>query len=178
MSEGKLSGGNMNSVWKSGESVRRRAGPWTPTIHRLLQHVRNHGIEFVPEPKGLDDQGCEILSFLVGDAPAYPFAEWVWSEALLIDAGRRLRTLHDATTDFPLAGAIWRTPSHDPMEVICHNDFAPYNFVCTGGRLTGVIDFDTASPGSRIWDISYLAYRLCPLASVANRDAVRNGAPV
>ena len=178
MRKEKLSGGNTNAVWKSGDSVHRTSGPWTATIHRLIQHVRDHGIDFVPEPRGVDVRGDENLSFLAGDVPVYPFENWVWSEALLIDAGTHLRKLHDATTGFPLDGAIWRTPVHDPVEVICHNDFAPYNFVCNSGRLTGVIDWDAASPGSRIWDISYLAYRLCPLAQTTNHDALRNGASV
>ena len=30
-------------------------------------------------------------------------------------------------------------------------------------RLVGVIDFDTCSPGSRVWDLTYLAYRMIPL---------------
>lgn len=40
-----------------------------------------------------------------------------------------------------------------------------------GGRSTGVIDFDTASPGPRIWDMAYPAYRSIPLTSPDNPDA-------
>jgi Ser/Thr protein kinase RdoA (MazF antagonist) len=53
-------------------------------------------------------------------------------------------------------------PSHGDG-VICHNDFAPYNLVFRDGALAGAIDFDTASPGTRLWDIAYLAYRAVPL---------------
>jgi thiamine kinase-like enzyme len=49
--------------------------------------------------------------------------------------------------------------------VICHNDFAPYNLVYDGGRAIGIIDFDFASPGSRLWDLAYLAYRIVPLST-------------
>jgi Ser/Thr protein kinase RdoA (MazF antagonist) len=56
--------------------------------------------------------------------------------------------------------------------VVCHNDFAPYNFVFTDERLTAVIDVDMASPGSRAWDLAYLAYRLAPLGDPANPDAL------
>ena len=31
------------------------------------------------------------------------------------------------------------------------------------GRLAALIDFDTASPGPRVWDFAYLAYRLVPV---------------
>ncbi|MET1008361.1 MAG: phosphotransferase, partial [Propionibacteriaceae bacterium] len=51
------------------------------------------------------------------------------------------------------------------------NDFAPYNLVFRDGHLVGVIDFDTASPGPRIWDLAYLAYRLVPFAEDALADS-------
>src|SRR3712207_5775624 len=63
---------------------------------------------------------------------------------------------------------MWQLPAHEPAEVICHNDFAPYNMVFTDQRLIGVIDWDTASPGPRVWDLAYLAYRLVPLTDPAN----------
>ena len=70
----------------------------------------------------------------------------------------------------------WRQPAREPAEVICHNDFAPYNLIVDGDRLVGVIDFDMASPGSRLWDIAYLAYRLAPYAEDAEGfDADRHG---
>jgi len=39
------------------------------------------------------------------------------------------------------------------------------------GRLTGVIDLDLASPGPRVWDMAYTAYRFVPLTDPANPDA-------
>ncbi|WP_196930109.1 phosphotransferase [Micromonospora ureilytica] len=62
-----------------------------------------------------------------------------------------------------------------PAEVVCHNDFAPYNMVFTDRRLAGVVDWDTASPGPRSWDLAYLAYRLVPLAHPDNGDAIDSG---
>ena len=53
---------------------------------------------------------------------------------------------------------------------MCHNDFAPYNLVVQGDRLVGVIDFDLASPGPRIWDLAYLAYRFVPFAEDAANE--------
>ncbi|PJJ72817.1 phosphotransferase family enzyme [Diaminobutyricimonas aerilata] len=159
-----LAGGGMNVVERIGDRVHRPAGPWTPTVHRLLAHLRSRGIDWVPRPHGVDGDGREVLDFLPGESPDHPMPEWLWSDALLREAGLRLRRLHGATLGFDRAGAVWRMPAHEPAEVICHNDFAPYNFVVDAQRrLTGVIDFDTASPGPRRWDLAYLAYRLVPL---------------
>jgi Ser/Thr protein kinase RdoA (MazF antagonist) len=103
--------------------------------------------------------------------PGYPMPPEVWSDDVLEHAGRLLRQYHDATPGFPLEGRTWQQPLHQPIEVVCHNDFAPYNFVLQDGRITGVIDFDMASPGPRAWDVAYLAYRLVPLTAPGNPDA-------
>jgi aminoglycoside phosphotransferase (APT) family kinase protein len=160
----------MGRVVRAGATVRREAGPWTETVQDLLRHVRARGVTWVPEPLGLDEQGREVVGFLEGDVPSYPLPEWVWSESVLADAGRRLRELHDATLDFPREDRTWRLAAHEPVEVICHNDFAPYNLVFRDGELVGAIDFDTASPGSRVWDLAYVAYRLVPLTAPGNPD--------
>jgi hypothetical protein len=149
-----------------GGTVVRPARPWTPSVHALLAHLRAHGLhDEVPEPLG-DDR----VAFLPGEVPAYPMPGWVWDVRRLDDAARLLRRIHDATAGFDLGGRVWQLPAHPPIEVVCHNDFAPYNLVYEQQRLTGVIDFDAASPGSRAWDVAYLAYRLVPLADPANRD--------
>jgi Ser/Thr protein kinase RdoA (MazF antagonist) len=58
-------------------------------------------------------------------------------------------------------------PSDLPLEVVCHNDFAPYNTVFVDDRLAGVIDWETAAPGARIWDVAHTAYRFVPLSTSA-----------
>ena len=55
-------------------------------------------------------------------------------------------------------------PRSERHEVICHNDFAPYNFVYTEGIPTAVIDFDLAGPGPRLRDVAYAAYWMTPLS--------------
>lgn len=167
MDEQVLAGGNTTAVVRIGDTVHREAGPWTPTIQHLLAHVRARGMTDVPEPLGLDDRGREVASYLPGDVPGWPAPEWLWSATVLTGAGRLLRRFHDATAGFARSDAEWRLPATEPAEVICHNDAAPYNMVFRDGRLTGLIDVDTASPGPRIRDLAYLAYRLAPLSGDA-----------
>jgi Ser/Thr protein kinase RdoA (MazF antagonist) len=160
----RLPGGNMNAVVRDGNTVRRTAGAWTPTIHRYLDYLAKAGIDWVPRAVGVEGER-EILSFVDGEVPTYPLPEWVWTDAALADAARHLRALHDATVGFDAADAVWQLSAHEPLEVICHNDFAPHNLVFEGGRVVGAIDFDTSSPGPRIGDLAYLATRMVPLSA-------------
>src|SRR5690606_13095423 len=113
----------------------------------------------------------EVVAFIPGTVPNYPLPDYVWDEETLVTSARMLRDLHDATAGYRDPDAQWRLPAHEPVEVICHNDFAPYNMVFRDGGLVGMIDFDMASPGSRLWDLAYLAYRLAPLSSPGNAEA-------
>ena len=165
-----LAGGNHSTVSRVGDTVRRTAGPWTPTIHALLRHLRAAGVTEVPEPFGIDDQGREILSYRPGEVGNYPLPSWLWTEEILAQAGALLRRVHDASRGFSEPAAVWQLPGHQPAEVICLNDVAPYNMVFDSGRIVGLIDLDTASPGPRIWDLAYLAYRLVPFVADAEVD--------
>jgi hypothetical protein len=168
-----LLGGNSNAPVRRGDRVHREAGPWSPTVHAYLRHLRDRGVDLVPEPFGFDEDGREVLAFLPGQVPAYPLPDAVWTDAFLVDAARLLRRLHDASADLPPAG-IWQQPSREPAEVISVNDFAPYNLVVEDGRIVGVIDLDQASPGPRVRDLAHLAYRLVPLTAPENVDGRRS----
>lgn len=171
-----LAGGNMTEVVAVGDTVRRRRGPWTPMVHALLRHLRASGFGPVPVPLGVDARGREIVSRLPGRPGTYPLPAVVLSEPMLRTVARTLRAYHDATVGFVAPpDAVWQWPAHEPAEVICHNDFAPYNLLFERGRLTGVIDFDLASPGPRAWDMGYAAYRFVPLTDPRNPDVQYRG---
>ena len=75
-----------------------------------------------------------------------------------------MRRMHDASVALIDQPSSWQTGPLQPAEVICHNDFAPYNMVFRQQRLVGIIDFDRASPGPHLWDLAFLAYHLVPLS--------------
>jgi Ser/Thr protein kinase RdoA (MazF antagonist) len=164
-----LPGGNMGDVVRQGDKVLRSSGPWTPAVHHLLDHLNGAGVRGVPEAQGIAGDGREVLTFVKGTVPSYPMPRWAWSETALVSSARLLRQIHDVTAGLNIEGP-WRSPVHEPVEVICHNDFAFYNLVFDGERVIGVIDWDFASPGPRLWDIAYLAYRAAPLSSSDRRD--------
>lgn len=169
-----LEGGNMaGAVTRIGDTVRKARGPQTATIHRLLEHVREQGVEWVPRPHGFDDQGREILDFIEGEV-AHGRPEWLFDQTTLTTVARKLRQWHDATATFDRTTQdVWWWPGKQPVEVICHVDFAPYNHVYRDGRFVGAIDFDICYPGPRLWDLAYTAYRYVPLTPTVD-DAVED----
>ena len=158
-----LTGGGLNEVVRIGSTVRRPTGPWTPNVHRLLEHLAPLGI--APVVHGVDGRGREVLSYLEGEVGHPPPAAWLRSDEVLVAVARMVRRLHDASVG--LAGVLvegWQFPAISPVEVICHNDLAPYNMVFRDGVPVGVFDFDGARPGPRWWDVAYTAYCLVPFS--------------
>ncbi len=158
-----LSGGNVTTVVRLGDTVRRPMKPWSRAVQGLLRHLEQRGFEGAPRFLGVDDQGREILTFIPGEVGFRPY---IWSETVLVQAARLLRRFHDATLGYvPPPDAAWQFvyPDVRQQEVICHNDFAPYNLVFVSEQPQALIDFDMAGPGPRIWDIAFAVYWFVPL---------------
>jgi hypothetical protein len=163
-----LSGGTLNAVMRVGDTVRRPAGPWTPTVHALLRHVRERGFALAPEPLGVDEHGREILSYIPGTVVGWslPWPEAVRSEDLLVHVGEATAQYHEAAKDFRPKGVVpWRSgpAAMGVDELVCHNDLAPYNCVLEGRRLAGIIDWDLAGPGTALSDLAFAAWQWVPL---------------
>ncbi len=164
-----LSGGNMNSPIRKNQLIYKEASEASHTIHELLTYVRAQGITWVPESKGINAEGKHVLSYIEGEVP-HDTPEWLWEESILLEAARKLRQWHDATANFDYKNGTWLLENDEAKEVICHNDFAPYNCVFQDRKWIGVIDFDVCSPGSRLWDIAYTVYRFVPLLPAGEVD--------
>ena len=166
-----LEGGGVNVVSRVGPTVRRPLHPWTSSVHELLHHLREVGFEGAPRALGTDDRSREVLDYVEGEVGGYPLSAQVRSERALRSAGRLLRAYHDATTSFlPRTLGGWQLAGLEPVEVLCHGDFAPYNCVFRDGEAVALIDFDGARPGPRAWDLAYALYRFAPLTGPENGD--------
>ncbi len=163
-----LLGGNTSTVVRVGDTVRRNAGPWTPAVHALLRHLEQVGFTGSPRALGIDERGREVLSYVDGACGSYPLGpQWV-TDAALIAVATTLRMFHDAQFGFtPPPHAIWRAfgPPPPDAEVICHHDAAPHNMIWRTDGTLALIDFDLASPGSRIYDVAYAAWTWVPIFS-------------
>jgi len=168
--------GNISEVLRAGNIVYRDIKPQSKSIHRLLLHLEKKGIQFCPRFLGINENNQEMLSLVEGETiEDYPKLNDIESKVITVQmAARILREYHDATLDFKrYIDDIWFLNYEGKLqtEVICHNDFAPYNVTFKDNRPMGVIDFDTACPAPRIWDVAYAVYRFVPLGmEVYNPD--------
>lgn len=163
--------GGVNSVKRHGSTVLRPTGPWSPTVHRLLVHLRARGFTLSPGYRGITNEGLEILDFIPGTVGGYPVTPEAGSMEALVGAAHALRALHDASASFSRESSDrWMLPARGPAEVVCHGDFGPHNCVLDGTNVVGIIDFDTAHPGPRVWDVGYSVYRWAPMSAPSNPD--------
>ena len=163
-----LVGGNFSESVKIGNTVHRRAGPWTPAVHALLTHLKHVGFGVGPEPLGMDEQGRAVLAFIPGEVHAGwpdPLPPWMFEDDVtLTSAAKLLRRYHDSLRDFvPPPDARWQFVAPGVHEVICHNDWTPANALFKGHVPIGMLDWDGAGPGSRAWDVANSAFRWVPL---------------
>ena len=167
--EYELAGGNMSIVTTDGSIVFKESSPQSDTIKRLLNHLEDKGITFVPKAYGFDDKGRQMLSFMEGTTvDDYPFSSKLEDKITIVSKiANMTRVYHDGTLDFQVKKAdnwFLRYNGVLEKEIIAHNDIAPYNVTFIGNSPSGIIDFDVACPAPRIWDIVYALYRFVPLS--------------
>ncbi len=168
-----LEGGRANQIFKDGDVVVRPAGDWSTAVQTLLAHLNEVGFDAAPKPLGFDEQGNERVSFVEGTVFNSLSGEAARSEMALQSAAKLLRSYHDATVSFlssATVGLPWMLPAQEPFEALCHGDYAPYNVVQQGQEIVGIIDFDTAHPAPRLWDVAYAVYRWAPLTGAHNPE--------
>ena len=170
MEEVLLQGGNVSQVTTDGSIIYKDCKAQSATVHRLLRHLENKKIDFCPRFLGIDEEGREKLSYMKGfTMDNYPESrDLEVRRATIRKAAELLKEYHDATVDFELLPSDQWFLEYDgnlSKEVVCHNDFAPYNVTFEQHMPVGIIDFDTACPAPRVWDIAYAAYRFVPLGA-------------
>lgn len=174
-----LAGGvaNEGAVVRRGDAVLRPAPTNFETLHPFLRHLRAVGFDGASEPLGVEPDGRERLRYIDGKVGVPPYPAWVQTDRSLASAAALLRRFHDASASYvsPL-GARWSTEMADPSgvhEVICHNDVCIENVVYRGEDAVGLLDFDYAAPGRRLYDLAQFARMCVPID--ADEDAERLG---
>lgn len=157
-----LSGGrSTRGVVRIGNTVRRPIMRDARFGHACLLHLESIGFPHAPRFQGIDEGGREILSFIPGVVPSDLGS---YSDDQLAAAANLLRRFHDATAAMPAIRA-------GGFEVACHNDWAPTNTVFADDLPVAMIDFDTAQPGERLWDLGYSAFTWLDLGNYDHAPA-------
>lgn len=176
-------------VVRVGATVRRPVRPFTATVQSYLRHLRDSGVDFVPEPFGYDEQGREVLEFIDGDVPAEPLPQWAASEDVIAELATLIRRLHNAAEGWqPPPDATWGSipgqpaapvpPLFDRAELVSHQDYCPDNVVFRNGRPVAFIDFDLARPTTRVCDCVNALYWWAPLLDPVDRTPPLRAADV
>jgi len=164
-----LPGGNTDGAVLIDGVVHKQAAPWTPSVHALLRHLEQAGVDGVPRALGFDEQGRQMLTYLPGEVigDRDPWPAWVYADSTLVQVGQWMRRIHDATADFtPPGDEQWFTGrTMQPGWIVGHQDAAPYNAVMDGGRLVGFFDWDIAFPSRREDDLAFSALLWVPLTA-------------
>jgi Phosphotransferase enzyme family len=174
-----LTGGTTNrgQVFRVGDTVRRPRRRTSPATHALLQHLADVGFAGAPRFLGVDRWGREILSYIPGTAITPPYPAWALTDEALVSVATLLRAYHRAVSTFDPGLHDWPSSPPAPFagDLISHNDVNLDNVVFRNGRAVALIDFDLASPGSRVWDVACAARLWAPLRPDRYIDDVRHG---
>lgn len=145
-----------------------RTGQGTTGVRALLEHFEHVGCTITPRFLGVAPDGRERLSYIDGTTGYPPLSASIRSDEALRSVARAIRTIHDLA--LPLADAAAQGLSWAPNElarpaepeIVGHHDLAPWNIVFDGTQVVGVIDWDSAGPTTRAWDLAYAAYQFVP----------------
>ncbi|MET0765902.1 MAG: phosphotransferase [Blastococcus sp.] len=174
-----LAGGiaNRGQVVRVGDTVRRPQHDTSPATHALLQHLEAVGFDGAPRFLGVDAHGREVLTYVPGATVVRPYPDWVLTDEALVSVARLLREYHRAAAGFDASPFTWPQSPPDSFagELVSHNDPNVDNVVFRGGRAVALIDFDLASPGSRLWDVACAARQWAPLRPEASIHDSRRG---
>lgn len=139
------------SVVRIGQTVRRTPAANDEFARAFLLHLEREGFEAAPRFLGVDGAGRRVLSYIPGEVPA---ELGHYEDGTLVGAACLIRRFHDVTATL-FTASVWRRIN---IDVAAHNDLSPCNMVFQGVAPIAVIDFDTAAPGTRTWDLGYAAW--------------------
>ena len=175
-----LSGGGRTAISRRDDIVFRAAGPWSPAVIALLQHLEENG--FLKAPRvigsGFDEQGRETLSFIDGEF-VHPHP---WSDSAIHALGRMLRELHEATATFAIPlDAVWRSwfgrRIDADIRIVGHCDTGPWNIVSRDAQPVALIDWEVAGPVSRDVELAQACWLNAQLVDDDIAERMNLGSP-
>ncbi len=174
-----LPGGTANRgrVVRVGRTIRRPLRPTSPATEALLGHLAAAGFDGAPRWLGVDEQGRETLTYMVGQTPIAPYPDWALAEEALASVARLLYRFHAAVEGFAAQRWTWHREVPLPFRtgLASHNDPNLDNVVFRDRQAVALIDFDLAGAGSKVWDLAAAARLWCPLRDESDVLDLRQG---
>lgn len=148
------------------KSVSRERREWSTTIHRLLSHLTDAGLDDLPIPLHAESPDLDEVSYVEGTTAI----DVVLNRDQVESLGRLLRSIHDASATFDaLPTDVWQ-----PFEfratatrtdtfgggaflsevVVGHGDTGPWNVLTTSAGSVSLIDWEFAGPIVRLDEIA------------------------
>jgi hypothetical protein len=164
-------------VVRAGDTVRRPLSSTSPATHALLQHLEAVGFDGAPRFLGIDEAGREVLTFVPGSTVLPPYPASTLTDEALVSVATLLRAYHEAVAGFDPAPYRWplSPPAQYQGELVSHNDPNLDNVVFRGSAAVALLDWDMASPGSRLWDVACAARMWAPVRPDAQIPDARRG---
>ncbi len=162
------------SVWlvrqgATGFILKKRASTLSPEAEgAMLRLLKERGIPVAPPVPA--SGGHQAFSHQTGQWSLYPrlpgrsatILSLALSEAHAL--GSALALLHQALVDVPegsqLGSLVLKTDLRGCPAGLIHRDFHASNIFFEAGSVSGIVDFDLACNGPRIFDVAYLAVSL------------------
>jgi len=169
-----------DGVVRVGDTVRRPMGSHSELVHGLLGRLEEADVDCAPRFLGIDEQGREILSYIEGEVAGRPWPDWVADPGRAASVARLLRRLDDALVHIGLpddtAVRSWLSGAPEPVgpvaSFIGHRDVTPENTVFRDGKAVALLDFDLASPSSRVDEVVNLLLWWAGWMAPEDRDPV------
>ena len=114
-----LTGGREGKIRKDNDKVIRPSNPWTPHVHAFLRYLKEQGMENIPTPYGLTENGEEIVSFVEGIVYNEELPASILTDEILVEVAQLLRRYHDLGAAYmaKLSGdEVWMLPARTPAD--------------------------------------------------------------
>lgn len=150
-----LKGGRMTQgVVRKGDYVFRPCCPNSSFVHDVLKWLEKKEVLASPRFVGLANDGREITTFLEGISPENLRTfngdpQWQPTYNQFNEAGKIIKTLHVALSDFP---------GCQHGQTVCHNDLSPCNFMFMNDLPYAVFDWDASGVGDPLNDVAYASW--------------------
>jgi len=171
----KLTGGSVNTVYTNGDLVRRKLSDWSPAIHKLINHITNRKINYVPAIVEVDNE-FEYIEFMKGVSALKPWPKEVKDDEWVKNIGVWLKDYHQIVKNFNLDKEefAWGTKKKGTNMIPCHGDLGPWNILHEKGTITAIIDWDLARWGTPLDNLTQVALENIPLRQ-STKDTMGEG---